>query len=124
MWSAVWRDEVLAEASHLTVVSGRRYFPPRSVRWEFLRETGTRPGPPGMGPEVVFDVVVDESVAHAAAWSHPDPSPGLLNLKNLVTFGAEIDLVVVRRRSAARPRHWLPRVSSVVRHSHRGTRPS
>jgi hypothetical protein len=47
VWEATWNDTVVAEAAHLTRMSGREFFPTGSVRWDLLRDAGTRPGPRG-----------------------------------------------------------------------------
>jgi len=105
---AVWRGTVLAEAAHLTVVSGRRYFPARSVRWDLMREAGVSPGPRELGAATVFDIVVDGVVGHGGAWCYQEPALDLLNVKNLVTFGADVEVVTATRPAAVRsPSRWL-----------------
>ena len=97
MWEAVWNNTVVAEARHLTLLSGREFFPSASVRWDLLRRSGHRPELGGLGPETTFDIVVNDRVAQRGAWCYANPARDLLNIKNLVTFGHEIRVRSVRR---------------------------
>ena len=119
MWEAVWDDTVIAEAAHLTQVSGRRFFPAGSARWDLLRQAGGRPGRRGLGPETTFDVVVDNRVAHHGAWCYADPAPDLLNIKNLITFGPDIAVARVRRPAPVRqPASWRAAISTFFSRQH------
>ena len=107
MWEAQWNGTTVAEAVHLTRVSGRELFPVTSVRSELLRETGIRPGPPGFGPETTFDVVVDGRVARHGARCYRDPTPDHLNIKNLISFSPDVAIVPVTRPAPTRAaRRW------------------
>jgi uncharacterized protein (DUF427 family) len=86
---------VLASAEHVTTRSGRRYFHPRTVRWDLVHEANTGPCVEPWGPERTFDVNDGGRCIKRAAWCYPEPRGELMNLKNLITFGNGIVIVPV-----------------------------
>jgi len=78
-----------AERETLTV-EGSVYFPPDSVNFELLRESGMRTRCPWRGEAVYYDVHVGEEVVENAAWSYPNPTRKGSRLKNFVSFWKEV----------------------------------
>jgi len=68
MRKAIWNDTVLAESDATIVVEGNYYFPPDSVRREYLRESSTHSTCPWKGEASYYDIVVGEKVNPGAAW--------------------------------------------------------
>lgn len=86
MTKAIWNDEVLAESDACRVVEGHSYFPPESVRKEFLRPTRHHSHCRRKGTASYYDVVVDGKVNCKAAWSYPDPKEGARQLQGCFAF--------------------------------------
>jgi uncharacterized protein (DUF427 family) len=47
MAKASWNGAVLAESHQTIVIEENQYFPPASVKWEYLKPSDTHVGPSG-----------------------------------------------------------------------------
>ncbi|MGO4534669.1 DUF427 domain-containing protein [Leifsonia sp. 2MCAF36] len=74
---AVLNDTVIAEAPQedLIRIEGNWYFPPASVKSEYLVESATPYTCPWKGECQYFSVKSDEGVLQDRAWSYPTPYP-------------------------------------------------
>lgn len=74
---AVWNGQVIAEADkdNLIYIEQNWYFPPSSVRQEFLRKSDTPYTCPWKGECQYFDVGEGEQWSKDSAWSYPEPLP-------------------------------------------------
>jgi uncharacterized protein (DUF427 family) len=74
---AVWNDTVIAEADKedLIYIEQNWYFPPSSVKKEFLRESDTPYTCPWKGKCQYFDVGQGDQWSKDSAWSYPKPLP-------------------------------------------------
>jgi uncharacterized protein (DUF427 family) len=90
---AVWNDAVLAESDRCEVVEGNQYFPPESVRREYLRASRTHTTCPWKGEASYYDVVVDGKVNSDAAWYYPAPKEAAKQIRDHVAFwkGVRVD---------------------------------
>ena len=72
---AVWKGKVVAEASkeELISIEGNWYFPPKSVKKEFLRASPTPYICPWKGHCQYFDVGDGSTWSADSAWSYPQP---------------------------------------------------
>jgi len=86
MAKAIWNGVILAESDKYKVVEGNAYFPPESVKKEYLRDSGTDYECPWKGHADYFDIVVADKVNRDAAWSYPDPKPAAKQIKEHVAF--------------------------------------
>ncbi|GAC1652973.1 MAG: DUF427 domain-containing protein [Mycobacterium sp.] len=86
MMRAVWNGTVLAETPRTVRVEGNDYFPPESVRQEYLLDSPTKSVCPWKGLAHYYDVRVDGEVNPNAAWYYPRPSPLARRIKNHVAF--------------------------------------
>lgn len=86
MIRAVWRGAVVAEAAETVQLEGNDYFPPESVRDEFLTGSSTTTRCPWKGTAHYYDVVVDGEVNADAAWYYPDPSERAQQIAHHVAF--------------------------------------
>jgi uncharacterized protein (DUF427 family) len=93
MIRAVWNGAVLAEAPRTVRVEGNHYFPPESVRREYLSDSPARSLCPWKGVARYYTVVVDGEVNPSAAWYYPHPSPLARRIKDHVAFwnGVEVE---------------------------------
>ena len=72
---AIWNDIVIAEASRedLIYIEGNWYFPPTSVKSDYLQKSDTPYVCPWKGTCQYFDVGQGDTLAHDDAWSYPMP---------------------------------------------------
>lgn len=95
---AIWKDQVIAEAPQedLIYIEGRWYFPPSSVKTEFLHKSPTPYTCPWKGVCQYFDVGRDESGrSKDSAWSYPNPLPSAIpkvkkDFSNYVAFWRDV----------------------------------
>ena len=74
---ATWNGKVIAEApkEDLIFIEQNWYFPPSSVRSEFLRKSSTPYTCPWKGECQYFDVGEGEEWSKDSAWAYPKPKP-------------------------------------------------
>ncbi len=89
---AVWNGVTIAESDETVVVEGNHYFPPESVRFEYLRPTWMRTLCPWKGVARYFTVQVGGAEIKDAAWTYPRPWPWIRKIRGHVAFwsGAEL----------------------------------
>jgi uncharacterized protein (DUF427 family) len=78
---ATWKDKVIAEApkDQLIYIEGNWYFPPASVKQEFLEKSPTPYTCPWKGVCQYFNVREgDAEVSQDNAWSYPEPKPSAI----------------------------------------------
>jgi uncharacterized protein (DUF427 family) len=94
---AVWNDQVIAEADKedLVYIEQNWYFPPSSVRQDFLQKSDTPYTCPWKGVCQYFNVGQGDKWSKDAAWSYPDPKPSSLDIvkkdyKDYVAFWRDV----------------------------------
>ena len=92
MPKAMYQGVLLAESDNVELVEGNVYFPPDSVRMEYLKKSDTPYTCPWKGECQYFDVVVDGDTASDAAFSYPDPKPAAENIKGYVAFWRGVEV--------------------------------
>ena len=77
---AVWNNHVIAETDKesLIHIEGNWYFPPDSVRTEYLSPSSHSTTCFWKGESSYYDIAVDGEVNSAAAWYYPAPMDGAL----------------------------------------------
>lgn len=72
---AIWQNQTIAEANKddLMYIEGNWYFPPSSVKQEFLQKSDTPYTCPWKGVCQYFNVGKDDSFSADSARSYPDP---------------------------------------------------
>ncbi len=90
---AVWNGVTIAESRHTVRVEGNHYFPPEAVRQELLREVPVTSRCVWKGKASYSDVVLDDDVNAAAAWTYHRPWPLARRIRDHVAFwnGVEIE---------------------------------
>ena len=89
MAKAIWNGVTLAESEKYEMVEGNVYFPPESVKKEYLRESNTDYECPWKGHADFYDIVVGNNVNKDAAWFYPEPKPAAKQIKEHVAFDGE-----------------------------------
>lgn len=90
---AIWDGAVLAESDHTRVVEGNHYFPPESLRRQYLTESRSHTLCPWKGIASYYTVTVDGVPNPDAAWYYPHPTPLARNIKNHVAFWRGVEVV-------------------------------
>jgi len=90
---AIWNNVVLAESDDTVLVEGNHYFPPDSVRGEFLRPADTHTTCPWKGEASYYDVVADGKVNKDAAWYYPEVKEAAAEIKGRVAFWKGVRVV-------------------------------
>jgi uncharacterized protein (DUF427 family) len=86
MAKAIWENEVIAESDRTIEVEGNQYFPPESLRKEFLRPNDHHTTCPWKGTASYYDVEVAGKKNGGAAWYYLDPKPAAKQIKDYVAF--------------------------------------
>jgi uncharacterized protein (DUF427 family) len=97
---AIWKDQIIAEApkEDLIYIEGNWYFPPQSVKKEFLRKSPTPYTCPWKGVCQYFDVGKDDQWNKDDAWSYPAPMPSAIDtvkkdFSNYVAFWRDVKVI-------------------------------
>ena len=90
MIKAIWKDHTVAESDRYQVVEGNVYFPPDSVKWEYLKPTDKHTTCPWKGEASYYDITVNGDTNKDAVWSYPEPKEAAMNIKGHVAFGGEV----------------------------------
>jgi uncharacterized protein (DUF427 family) len=83
---AIWNGTVIAESDTCELVEGNVYFPPESVKREFLKPSATHTVCPWKGMASYYTLAVDGQENTDAAWYYPEPKPDAANVKDHVAF--------------------------------------
>lgn len=77
---AIWNSEVIAEApkEDLIYIEQNWYFPPASVKQEFLEKSDTPYTCPWKGVCQYFHVVQGDQKSEDNTWSYPEPLPSAI----------------------------------------------
>jgi len=79
---AIWRDQVIAEApkEDLIYIEQNWYFPPDSIKKEYLRESPTPYTCPWKGVCQYFDVGRGDDWSRDSAWTYPTPKQSAIEI--------------------------------------------
>ena len=66
---ATWEDKIIAESDKTVVVEGNHYFPPESIKREYLAPSDTHSTCPWKGIASYYHVRVGDRSNQDAAWS-------------------------------------------------------
>jgi uncharacterized protein (DUF427 family) len=90
MVKAIWDGVVLAEASYSVAVGDLHYFPPDSLRREYLQPSTTHVYCPKKGPASFYHVEVNGKRIPDAAWCFANPSEDGYGIKDHIAFGRSV----------------------------------
>ena len=83
---AEWNSEVIAESDSTVLVEGNQYFPPDSVRREYLQRSSTTTVCSWKGTAQYYNVVVGGQENLDVAWYYPNPKDAAAEIKDHVAF--------------------------------------
>lgn len=94
---AIWKTKVIAEAKKedLIYIEGNWYFPPSSVKQEYLAKSDTPYTCPWKGVCQYFNVVEGKEQSKDNAWSYPTPKASAIDqvkkdFSNYVAFWQDV----------------------------------
>jgi uncharacterized protein (DUF427 family) len=83
---ATWNDKVIAESDATIVIENNHYFPPESVKQEYLQGSDTHTTCPWKGLASYYTISVDGRENKDAAWYYPDPKDAAAEIKGYIAF--------------------------------------
>ena len=83
---ATWHGTVLAESDKTITIEGNQYFPPDSLKREFVKESSTHTACPWKGQASYYDITVDGDTNKDAVWFYPEPKDAAKEIKGYVAF--------------------------------------
>ena len=96
---AIWNDKVIAEApkEDLIYIEGNWYFPPASVKQEFLQKSPTPYTCPWKGVCQYFNVGQGDTWDEDNAWTYPEPKASAIDqvkkdFTNFVAFWRNVQV--------------------------------
>lgn len=94
MPTAIWNGVVIAEAGddEVEIVENNVYFPPTSVKAEYLRASSHQSRCPWKGMASYHSLEVAGEVNENAAWYYPAPSDAAKQIKDHVAFWRGVEV--------------------------------
>ena len=92
MPKATWNGTVLAESNETIEIEGNQYFPPESVKRQYLEDSTMHSTCPWKGEASYYHVVVNNEKNPDAAWYYPNPKDAAAQLRNYVAFWKGIQI--------------------------------
>ncbi|MGB2736432.1 MAG: DUF427 domain-containing protein [Candidatus Nanopelagicales bacterium] len=89
---ATWNGEVIAESDNTIVVEGNHYFPPDSVKREFLSDSATTSVCPWKGTASYHTLMVDGETNPDAAWYYPQPKDAAAQIADHLAFWRGVEV--------------------------------
>lgn len=86
MRRAIWEGTVLAQSDRCVVVEGNQYFPPDSVRREYLIASDHTTVCPWKGTAHYYTIEVNGKRNENAAWYYPDPKDAAREILGHIAF--------------------------------------
>ena len=83
---AIWNGAVIAESNATRVIENNQYFPPESVKREYLTESPTHSTCPWKGEASYYTLSVNGKENKDAAWYYPTPKDAAKEITGYVAF--------------------------------------
>jgi uncharacterized protein (DUF427 family) len=83
---AIMNGTIIAESDKTVVIENNYYFPPDSIKREFLQESDHRSTCPWKGEAHYYDVIVDDKESKNSAWTYPEPKDAAKEITGYVAF--------------------------------------
>lgn len=92
MPTAKFNNTVIAESDETIVVDGNHYFPPTSVKMQYMERSDTTTVCPWKGTASYYTVAVDGKRSVDAAWYYPQCKDEAKHFENYVAFWKDVDV--------------------------------
>jgi len=83
---ATWNGTTIADSDDTVVVEGNHYFPPDSVKREYLRPSDRHSHCPWKGDADYLSLEVDGERNEDAAWTYPEPKDAAAEIRDHIAF--------------------------------------
>lgn len=83
---------VVAESDTIEMVEGNYYFPPNSVKKEFLKLSATEYTCPWKGECTYYNIDVNGYIVEDGAWAYPHPREAAANIAEHVAFAPQVQV--------------------------------
>jgi len=93
MPKAIWNRTVIAENDRTELVEGNHYFPPESVKREYLKSSDSHTFCSWKGTASYHTIVVDGVENKDAAWFYPDPMDEAKHIRDHIAFWHGVEVV-------------------------------
>jgi uncharacterized protein (DUF427 family) len=90
---AIWNGEIIAESNETILLEGNYYFPPDSVRSQFLENSKTKSACPKKGTASYRNIIVGEKRNKDAAWFYSRPKEVAKKIKGYFAFWNGVEIV-------------------------------
>ena len=90
---AIWNGKVIAESDDTVVVEGNHYFPPESVKKDYLVTSNHRTTCAWKGQARYHSLLVDGDLNPEAVWYYPEPSEAAAQIKDRMAFWKGVQVV-------------------------------
>lgn len=90
---AVYKNTVVAESDKTIVIENNHYFPPESVKMEYMQKSGSMYQCAWKGTADYYNVVADGEILEDAAWVYPEPTEAAQNIKGRFAFWRGVKVV-------------------------------
>jgi uncharacterized protein (DUF427 family) len=90
---ATWENVVLAESNQTVVVEGNHYFPPDSIKREYLQASDTHSTCPWNGIASYYNIQVGDQVNRDSAWYYPEPKEAARSIKDHLAFWRGVNII-------------------------------
>ncbi|MBI2121887.1 MAG: DUF427 domain-containing protein [Candidatus Sungbacteria bacterium] len=87
-----WRNKTIAESNNTIIVENNHYFPPESVKMEYLQKSGRTYKCHWKGVADYYNVVVDGEINEDAAWVYPEPTEAAKQIKGRFAFWRGVEI--------------------------------
>jgi len=92
MARATWNGKIIAESDKTQTVDGYTYFPPQSLKREFLKSSPTTSVCPWKGTASYYTLAVDGKENPDAAWVYQEPKSEAAHIKGHVSFWRGVEI--------------------------------
>jgi len=86
MAKAIWNGAVIAESDVFELIEGNVYFPPDTVKQEYLRGSNHSSHCPWKGDASYYTLIVDGEENADAAWYYSEPFEKAAHIKDHIAF--------------------------------------
>ena len=90
---AIWNGQVIAESDATVIVEGNHYFPPDSMKREFLEPSTTHTICGWKGEASYYTLNVAGNTNVDAAWFYPEPKKAAMNIGGYIAFWKDVEVV-------------------------------
>ncbi len=83
---AIWNEQVIAESDETILIEGNHYFPPQSVKHEYLVDSQKTSVCPWKGTASYYSLRVGGETNQNAAWVYPQPKEAAQEIAGYIAF--------------------------------------